>query len=85
MRYLFKRWLTQHGIRVIVNLKELPQLGVWEMGLIISFKREVDQRSGALRLCNLDPSLQGYFHNDRFNERFEMYVDLESAMAGERG
>lgn len=84
VKYLFKRWLTQNGIRVIVNLKELPQLGVWEMGLITSFKKEVDQRSGALRLCNLDPSLKGYFRNDRFAEQFEIYVDLESAMAGER-
>ncbi len=84
VRYLFKRWLTQNGIRVIVNLKELSQLGVWEMGLITSFKKEVDQRSGSLRLCNLNPSLKGYFHNDRFAEQFEIYVNLERAMAGER-
>ena len=67
-----------------MNLKELSQLGVWEMGLITSFKREMDQRSGVLRLCHLDPSLQGYFHNDRFAEQFEIYADLESAMVGER-
>ena len=84
VRYLFKRWLTQNGIRVIANLKELSQLGVWEMGLIISFKKEVDQRAGTLRLCNLNPSLEGYFHKDRFAEQFEIYLDLESAMAGER-
>jgi hypothetical protein len=36
VKYLFNRWLTQKGIRVIVNLKELSQLGVWGMGLLTS-------------------------------------------------
>ena len=84
VKYLFKRWLTQEGLRVIVNLKELAQFGVWEMGLITSFKKEVDQRSGILRLCHLNPALKGYFQNDRFAEQFEIYSDLESAMDGER-
>ena len=83
VKYLFKRWLTQDGLRVIVNLKELAQFGVWEVGLITSFKKEVDQRSGILRLCNLNPALKGYFQNDRFPEQFELYPDLESAMNGE--
>lgn len=84
VKYLFHRWLTQKGIRVIVNLKEISQVGVWEMGLLTSFKKEVDQRAGILRLCNLSPCLQGYFQNDRFAEQFETYRDLEGAMESER-
>ncbi len=83
VRYLFRRWLSRPGVRVIVDLKELHQFGVWEVGLLTSFKREVDQRAGALRICNIDPSLRGYFHNDRFADQFEIYPDLESAMAPE--
>ncbi len=52
VRYLFRRWLSRKGVRVIVDLKDLVQLGVWEVGLLTSFKREVDQRSGVLRVCN---------------------------------
>lgn len=85
VKYLFHRWLTQKGIRVIVDLKELSHFGVWEMGLLISFKKEVDQRDGRLRLCRLSPCLEGYFQNDRFAEQFEFYRDLEGAMEGERG
>ena len=84
VKYLFKRWLTQEGLRIIVNLKELAQFGVWEMGLITSFKKAVDQRSGMLRLCNLNTALKGYFQNDRFAEQFDIYPDLERAMDGER-
>lgn len=80
VKHLFKRWLTEKGMRVIVNLKELEEFGVWEMGLLASFKKEVDQRGGVLRLCNLGASLSGYFHKDRFTELFEIYPDLESAM-----
>ena len=84
VKYLFNRWLTQEGIRVIVNLKELSHFGVWEMGLLTSFKKEVDQRAGTLRLCALGPYLQGYFQNDRFAGEFEIYRDLESDMEGAR-
>jgi anti-anti-sigma factor len=84
VRHLFRRWLAQPGVHVIINLKQLEQFGVWEVGLLISFKKEIDQRAGVLRLCQLDPALQGYFHNDRFTEQFEVYEDLESAMAGIR-
>jgi hypothetical protein len=49
-------------------------------GLATSFKREVDQRSGVLRVCNLDPHLKGYFQNDRFSSQFDIYPDLEDAM-----
>lgn len=80
VKYLFKRWLTEKGPRVIVNLKGLEQLGVWEMGRLTSFKKEIDQRSGTLRLCHLDPALAGYFQADRFTEEFEIFADLESAM-----
>ena len=82
VRHLCRRWLAQPRAHVIINLKQLEQFGVWEVGLLISFKKEIDQRAGVLRLCQLDPALEGYFHNDRFTEQFEVYEDLESAMAG---
>jgi len=81
IKYLFDRWLTETGMRVIVNLKDIEEFGVWEMGLLTSFKKEMDQRGGTLRLCNLDPARKGYFQNDRFAEQFEFYSDLESAMS----
>jgi anti-anti-sigma factor len=80
VRHLFRRWLAKSGIRVIVNLDHLEQFGVWEVGLLTSFKREVDQRVGVLRLCNLNPELKGYFQHDRFAEQFDFYDDLEAAM-----
>lgn len=84
VRYLFRRWLSRDGVRVIVDLKELDQFGVWEVGLLTSFKREVDQRAGVLRVCSLDPNLEGYFKKDRFACQFDIYQDLESAMTPER-
>src|SRR3989304_5919721 len=49
VKYLFNKWLTQNGVRVIVNLKGFSQFGVWEMGLLTSFKKEVSQRAGGGR------------------------------------
>jgi anti-anti-sigma regulatory factor len=84
VKYLFKRWLSGNNARVIVNLKELQQLGVWEMGLLTSLKREIDQRAGIIRLCHLNPALAGYFHDDRFAEQFAIFSDLEGAMQAGR-
>jgi anti-anti-sigma factor len=84
VRHLFRSWLTQAKARIIVDLAQLEAFGVWEVGLLISFKREVDQRAGMLRLCKLNPALEGYFHNDRFTEQFDLYDNLESAMTGGR-
>ena len=84
VRHLFRRWLMRDQPHVIIDLRGIEQFGVWEVGLLASFKREVDQRSGVLRICQLDPALNGYFHNDRFAEQFEMYPNLEAAMTGER-
>ena len=80
VKHLVKRWLSERGVRVIVNLKGLEELGVWEMGLLTSFKKEIDQRAGKLRLCHLDRQLSGYFQEDRFTEQFEIFADLEQAM-----
>jgi anti-anti-sigma regulatory factor len=84
VKHLFNRWLTELGMRVIVNLKDIEEFGVWEMGLLTSFKKEVDQRGGTLRLCHLDPGRKGYFQTDRFAEQFEFYSNMEAAMAGEK-
>lgn len=80
IKHLFKRWLAEKGVRVIVNLKAIEDFGVWEMGLLTSFKKEMDQRAGTLRLCHLDLLLEGYFQNDRFAEPFDIYADLENTI-----
>lgn len=77
--YLFRRWLSQTEYASSFDLKDLAQFGVGEVGLLASFKREVNQRSGVLRVCNLDPNLKGYVQNNRFPSQFEIYADLESA------
>jgi len=81
VKYLFNRWLTGMGTRVIVDLRDIEEFGVWEMGLLTSLKKEMDQRGGTLRLCNLDPARKGYFQRDRFAEQFDFYSDLEAAMS----
>ena len=66
--------------------KSVERFGVWEVGVLTSFKREVDQRVGVLWLCHLNPQLKGYFHDNRFAGRFEIYHDLlfsaDSVLAG---
>ena len=85
VRHLIRRWIAQKGVRLIVNLERLESFGVWEVGVLTSIKKEVDQRAGDLRLCRLNPDLEGYFQNDRFAQQFEIYPDLESAIEGRKG
>jgi anti-anti-sigma factor len=80
VEHLFHQWLTMEGIRVIVNLQELARFDVCEVELLASFRREVRRRNGVLRLCSLNPKLDGYFRQERFLEQFELYVDLAGAL-----
>ena len=84
VRHLVRRWIAQQRVRVIVNLEALQSFGVWEVGVLTSIKKEVDQRAGEMRVCRLNPELDGYFRNDRFAEQFDVYPDVESAIAGKR-
>jgi anti-anti-sigma factor len=84
VRHLIRRWIAQPGVRLIVNLEGLQNFGVWEVGVLTSIKKEVDQRAGRLRLCRLNPKLEGYFQKDRFAQQFEIYADVESAIMGRR-
>lgn len=81
-RRLFPR-LLRTQVRIVVDIGGLEELGVWEMGLLNSLRKEVDLRGGTLRLCNLDPSLGGYFQGDRFAQTFPVYADVASATATE--
>ena len=69
-------------MKVIVDLKEINQFGVWEVGLLTSFKREVDQRAGLRRICRLNPNLRGYFQNDRFAGQFGFYAEVSGGQSG---
>lgn len=47
VKYLFNKWLTREGIRVIINLKELAHFGIWEVGLLASMP--IPQKRADLR------------------------------------
>ena len=80
VKYLFHRWLSHAGIRVIVNLKQVSQLGVWELELLSSFKEEVEERGGTLRICSLKSVRQGCLKSDCLTKQFDIYRDLEHAL-----
>ncbi|MCI0484112.1 MAG: STAS domain-containing protein [candidate division NC10 bacterium] len=74
-------WLSVSGVRVVVDVGGLQELGVWERGLLNSLRKEVDLLNGTLRLCSLDPTLRVQFRQDRFTEAFAIYPDVVTAMS----
>jgi anti-anti-sigma regulatory factor len=74
-------WLNVSGVRIVVDLGGLQEVGVWEKGLLNSLRKEVDLLNGTLRLCSLNATLRVQFRRDRFTEAFEIYRDVNSAMA----
>ena len=73
-------WLNVPGVRIVVDLSGLEELGVWEMGLLNSLRKEVDLLKGTLRLSSLNPTLKSKFKRDRFAETFDMYPTVDSAI-----
>lgn len=50
------------------------------LGALIRISKQVYEREGQLRLCNLSPKIYEIFEITRLNKAFEIYPDLESAI-----
>ena len=67
--------------RVILDMKEFDDSGslIMQLALIAAFKKEVDFMNGSLKICSLKSRIRNYLFENRMDEIFDMYEDLNSA------
>lgn len=69
-------------INLILDFSNVKFLSSAVLGLLIRVSKKVYERDGQLRLCNINPKIYEIFKITRLTKVFEIYADMENAVAG---
>ncbi|MHC4323355.1 MAG: STAS domain-containing protein [Planctomycetota bacterium] len=67
-------------IKLIINfynVRLMPSIG---LGVLVRISKNINEREGQLRLCNLSPKIYEIFEITRLTRAFEIHPDLKSAV-----
>ena len=81
-RRALSAFLRRPGVKAILYLAGLREVGVAELGVLEAIRREVRAQGGTLRLCALRDDLRAQFDRNPFLQVYELYHDLESSLSG---
>ncbi|MHC4623842.1 MAG: STAS domain-containing protein [Planctomycetota bacterium] len=69
-------------INLVLDFCNVVFLSSAVLGLLIRVSKKVYECEGELRLCNINPKIREIFKITRLTKIFDIYEDLESALAG---
>ncbi len=74
-------WRTRTELRIALDLGGIDEDSdvVTQLGVMTSFKKEVDLMNGFLKVCSLRPRIKNYLLENRLGNIFDIYEDLNSA------
>jgi len=75
-------FLRRPGVRAILYLAGLREIGVPELGVLDAIRQEVKAQGGTLRLCALRDDLRTRFDRNPFLQVYDLYHDLETSLSG---
>jgi anti-anti-sigma regulatory factor len=75
-------FLRRPGVRAILYLAGLREIGVPELGVLDAIRQEVRAQGGTLRLCALRDDLRARFDRNPFLHAYELYHNLEASLFG---
>lgn len=81
-RRVLSAFLKRPGVKVILYMAGLREIGIREIGVLEAIRREVKAQGGTLRLCALREDLRAQFDRNPFLQVYELYHDLESGLSG---
>jgi anti-anti-sigma regulatory factor len=67
---------------VILYLAGLRQVGLGELGVLETIRKEVKAQGGSLRLCALRDDIRAQFERNPFLQVYDLYHDLGSSLSG---
>jgi len=67
-------------INLILDFSNVRFLSSSVLGLLIRISKEVYERDGQLKLCNINPKIHEIFKITRLNKIFDIYKDIEGAV-----
>jgi anti-sigma B factor antagonist len=81
----FKDAVRKHlepGVHVVLNLKQLEFLDSSGLGALVWLLRELEARSGRVRLCELQKQVHLLLELVRMHRVFEICADTDQAITG---
>ena len=69
-------------VNLILDFRNVRFLSSAVLGLLIRVSKRVYEGDGQLRLCNIHPKIHEIFRITRLTKIFDIYPDLEQAIAG---
>ncbi len=66
--------------KLLLNFANVDHLSSAALGALITINSKVKERSGALRLANIDPQIYEVFLITRLNKLFEIHETAEEAL-----
>lgn len=69
------------GIELIVDFEGVEYLSSSALGKLITLKRKVEEASGTLKMCRIKPEIMEVFRITKLDTIFDIYSDLDAAMA----
>ena len=70
------------SVRLLLNFENVEHLSSAALGMLITLDRLVKEKSGKLKLCNINPQIYEVFKITRLNKLFTIHEDAEEALAG---
>jgi anti-sigma B factor antagonist len=68
------------GIHLVLDFRHVKFLSSAVLGLLIRISKRIYEHGGALRLCNIHPSIYEVFKITRLTSVFDIYEDVDSAV-----
>ena len=81
-RRALSAFLRRPGVKVILYMAGLREIGVPEIGVLEAIRREVKAQGGTLRLCAFREDLRAQFDCNPFLQVYELYHNLEASLFG---
>lgn len=66
--------------KLLISFANVDHLSSAALGTLITINNKVKERSGSLRLANIDPQIYEVFMITRLNKLFEIHATTEEAM-----
>lgn len=67
--------------KLLISFSNVDHLSSAALGTLITINSKVKERSGSLRLANIDPQIYEVFTITRLNKLFEIHDSTDDAMA----
>jgi anti-sigma B factor antagonist len=73
---------TQGGIRMLLNFKNVDHLSSAALGMLITLNKKIKERSGVLKLSDINRQIFEVFKITRLNRVFDIHETADQALSG---